>query len=416
MFDWLILGGGPHGTHLATVLLGRHGVDPRRLAVIDPHPRHLAEWDRRARAVGMEYLRSPGVHHPGLFPMDLIEWVDARPGRLGADPFMRRYLRPSLVAFEAHTNAVCEEHQIGACWIQARALRLRQRRGHWRIDTSAGRVEARNVVLALGSGQSPHRPGWTTGVPPDQVTHVFDADFAERRPRSWRHLVVVGGGISAAQIALSLAAEDRGPVTLLMRHRLRRHMLDSDPAWLGPVRMKEFLADPDRASRRRTITQARYRGSIPPEIADRLERVVASGALAQCRDEVLEGRACGGGIILETASGERLVADHIVLATGVEPYRPGGELVDRAIADHALPVAACGYPIVDAALRWAPGLHVAGPLADLELGPVARNISGARRAADRIALTFDDHREHSRMDHRAPARLDRVEPSPTPAS
>lgn len=60
--------------------------------------------------------------------------------------------------------------------------------------------------------------------------------------------------------------------------------------------------------------------------------------------------------------------------------------MDRAIEDLDLPVAPCGYPIVDAGLRWAPGLHVTGPLADLELGPVARNISGARRAADRLVI------------------------------
>ena len=31
-----------------------------------------------------------------------------------------------------------------------------------------------------------------------------------------------------------------------------------------------------------------------------------------------------------------------------------------------------------------PGLFVSGPLADLELGPAARNIAGARAAAERI--------------------------------
>jgi hypothetical protein len=37
-------------------------------------------------------------------------------------------------------------------------------------------------------------------------------------------------------------------------------------------------------------------------------------------------------------------------------------------------------------LEWAPGLYVTGQLAELELGPTARNIGGARLAAERLVL------------------------------
>ncbi len=80
-----------------------------------------------------------------------------------------------------------------------------------------------------------------------------------------------------------------------------------------------------------------------------------------------------------------LNSDLVVLATGFDRSRPGGEWLDRAIGQFALPCHECGYPIVDANLRWHPGLHVTGPLAELELGPVARNIIGARHAASRLA-------------------------------
>ncbi len=40
--------------------------------------------------------------------------------------------------------------------------------------------------------------------------------------------------------------------------------------------------------------------------------------------------------------------------------------------------------ILDPLLRWHPRIHVMGPLADLEIGPVARNIIGARLAATHI--------------------------------
>jgi hypothetical protein len=37
MRDWLILGGGIHGTHLSLVLSRRLQVAPERLCVLDPH-------------------------------------------------------------------------------------------------------------------------------------------------------------------------------------------------------------------------------------------------------------------------------------------------------------------------------------------------------------------------------------------
>jgi hypothetical protein len=81
---------------------------------------------------------------------------------------------------------------------------------------------------------------------------------------------------------------------------------------------------------------------------------------------------------------ETIEADLVVLATGFESARPGGVWLDEVIAALNLPTAECGYPIVDRTLCWGPGLYVTGPLAELEIGPVARNIIGARLAAERI--------------------------------
>ena len=82
-----------------------------------------------------------------------------------------------------------------------------------------------------------------------------------------------------------------------------------------------------------------------------------------------------------------LNADLVVLATGFERSRPGGEWLDRTVRDFALSCHECGYPIVDRSLCWYPGLYLVGPLAELELGPVARTIIGARHAARRVPAT-----------------------------
>jgi hypothetical protein len=55
MLDWLIVGGGVHGTHLAHVLVNALGVARDRLRVLDPHPQPLAQWDRLTANVGMAW-------------------------------------------------------------------------------------------------------------------------------------------------------------------------------------------------------------------------------------------------------------------------------------------------------------------------------------------------------------------------
>ena len=77
--------------------------------------------------------------------------------------------------------------------------------------------------------------------------------------------------------------------------------------------------------------------------------------------------------------------EQLALACGFKNKRPGGILVDRLIKEEGLTTAPCGFPIIDSGLQWGPGLFVTGWLAELELGPLARNIVGARMAADRIA-------------------------------
>jgi hypothetical protein len=86
-------------------------------------------------------------------------------------------------------------------------------------------------------------------------------------------------------------------------------------------------------------------------------------------------------------SGVVLESDFVSLATGFMHCPPGGEFVRRTIEDLELPCAPCGFPKIDEYLRWADGLFVTGPLAELVVGPASRNIIGARFAAERILKT-----------------------------
>jgi hypothetical protein len=384
VLDWLIVGGGIHGALLARVLVEEAGVPLDRLRVVDPHAEPLARFRQCAAATGLDYLRSSVVHHLDGDPMSLRRFAE-RKGR--RSELHGIYQRPSIGLFDAHCDAVTERLGLRSAWVRGQAIEIEAVEGGLRVETTAGALDARGVVLAVGSADQPLMPPWAEAIRPagGSVRHVFEPGFRIDDALAFARPIVLGGGLSAYQLALWLAGRRPGAVTLLARHEVRVHEFDADSRWMGPLGWREFARLAGGVERRGVIARERRRGSVPAEIARELERAVCDGALRTRRDDVVGATVAGAEVELELASGERLRGDGILLATGFHPRRPGGRLLDRTIGRLGLECAACGYPVVDASLRWGPGLYVTGPLAELEIGPVARNILGARLAGERLA-------------------------------
>jgi cation diffusion facilitator CzcD-associated flavoprotein CzcO len=383
--DWLVIGGGVHGTHLSHALVHRGGVARARLRVLDPHEAPLAVFWRMTEATGMQYLRSPGVHHVDLHPHALRRFAKKGPGKKHAR-FVYPYDRPGLAFFRAHAEHVVREHRLDALRERCRAVSIERTADGYRVETDRGALESRRVVLALGLGEQLCLPPWArSSVEHGRVEHIFAPTFQRDRLAGARSVAIVGGGISSAQLACSLAASGTA-VTILARHAPRVHRFDSDPEWLGPKAMSAFTRCRDAGQRRRWIVDARHRGSMPPEIAANLRREARNGRVRWVEAGVMDAEACADGVTLRLDRAPGFVdVQRVVLATGFEAHRPGGALLDDAAIDRlGLPCAACGYPIVSPRLEWATGLFVAGPLAELELGPSARNIVGARAAGERL--------------------------------
>ncbi|MEM1182741.1 MAG: FAD/NAD(P)-binding protein [Acidobacteriota bacterium] len=379
--EWLIIGGGIHGAHLAARLLGDAGVGPERLRVIDPADRLLSRWRTCTATTGMDYLRSSAVHHIDLKPFSLQHFASSRNGRKSG-LFEAPFDRPALDLFNDHCDRVIERFQLADLHIQARAQACTVDCESAAVQLSDGsELEAEHLVLAIGAAEQAAWPEWAPRNEP-RVRHVFAPGF-DSWPTAKETVIVVGGGISAGQIALRLLGEGHR-VHLVSRHPLRQHLFDSDPGWLGPNQMTSFSRERDHDRRRSLITMARHRGSVTPSVWRRLRAATAGGGLGwhEARVEQLDVEAEGLAVRLSTDA--VLGADRMLLATGFSPSRPGAKMLDDLVDSAGLPCARCGYPIVDSALRWHPRVHVTGPLAELELGPVSRNIAGARRAGDRL--------------------------------
>lgn len=374
MLDWVIVGGGLQGVLLANALTHQKAGGVR---IIDPHPTLCHRWNRLTANTGMRYMRSPQVHHVDINPHSLEQF--AGDFRRDEPTFIPPYRRPSYTLFQAHTQHVIKQSGLDRLHKQATALHLKRGRRGWRVETDKGNLHARQVVLATGRSQL-HIPDWAKSLP--NVQHVLSLDFTRSHFRSGERVAIIGRGISAGQIALTLA--DDHVVTLVARGPLRQHDFDSGPCWLGPLCMRDFEAA-DYMRRREMIGEARQTGTLPQDIFRDMMAAHEAGTIAFQQGEVIAtAPTAEGGLCITLADTNSIIVDHIILATGFRPTPPSETWLRDVIDTEGLPTAACGYPIVDRSLRWGAGLIVLGPLSELEMGPAAANLGGARLAVKRI--------------------------------
>ncbi len=377
---WLIVGAGIHGCHHA-ICLRQEGLASEELLVLDRLPAPLEQWSRRTARVGMQALRSSGVHHIDQDTWSFLqnaEKLNPNEGPWSKAP----YNRPVYEVFQAHCQHALAQVDLRASFRQAEVNSVKRVPGGFLVSTSAGEVQAEKVLLASGP-TAPWLPQWAQRVAErgEPVAHLFQQ---APLPVSGGHTVVVGDGMSGVQYASSLAKKGEGRVTLLGREPLRLAEFDADPCWLGPKCLNSQFSSASLCSRREQISRARLKGTVNQEVLQEWNSLLATGRVDHHLGEAVDLRE--GRVV--TREGEELPADCVILATGFEPGLPGGELTKRVIAQLNLPLSPCGFPILNEQLEWTPGLYVSGGLAELVAGPVARNIAGARQASKRILGKF----------------------------
>ncbi|MFZ0131361.1 MAG: FAD/NAD(P)-binding protein [Desulfobacterales bacterium] len=394
MIPWLIIGGGIHGTYLSHLLVNQAGLDPGEVRVLDPDPEPLSAWHRNTTRCGMRYLRSPATHNIDLPILSLYRFARTAAVEKSA-AFIPPYNRPSLELFRKHCAHVIRRFRLQELRIAGRALTLHDNGRSITAETSAGAITARNVLLAIGLGEQPYWPSWARRLRPTaRIFHLFDRKFQLTDISSAADgVVVVGGGVSAVQTTLMLSERLDGAVRLVSRHDLRQSPYDFDPCWIGPKCLRGFYRL-DVAGRRATLDRARLGGSLPSDVFAELDAAVGAKRLRFQKSRIRRAAADGGRIRLDT-DGKPLWADTVVLATGFCSHRPGGDFIDQVIREFRLKRGPCGYPIIGSDLRWAANIFVTGPLAELQLGPCARNIIGARNAGRFVLKALERRRDRT---------------------
>jgi len=404
-YEYVIVGGGIHGTCLANYLLTEREYTCDEIRILDPREELLASFAKKARQCGMETLRSTFVHHIGIEPFSLESFAEEarREGELMSTESYPD--RPTLGLFLDHARDVIDRRDLDDCHRRSRVTDVARPTSQeaYLLETDTGTIESHRVVLAVGLGATPTLPEWTMSISEDApLAHVWDDEFDPTTTDEFEgRTFVVGGGITAGQLACHLA--EQTDVTLLSRHELDIELTEADPYWINwrHIGKEIHTLPPGSEARLDRIRAARNDATIPPYVEQRLTEACDDGALELRRGEIASAHATDEGLSLRFDDGTRATAARVVLATGLEPV-PERPVVERVSESLSLARGAEGFPVLDdRTLAWRridgteSAVYVSGALAEPSVGPFARNIVGARRAAERILDPPDQARAES---------------------
>lgn len=386
-----IVGAGPAGLACAAALRCH---DAAAIRVIDPTGGWLRRWRERFDRQDIAVLRSPAVHHPHPDPFALL-------GRTCRTQLVRQagtHL-PTRAGFESFIDTLVDEFDLAEVVEARRAVNLEvDAAGRPSLALDDGEVDQPQHLVLATDPRRPVIPEPLHGLLDDPrlaIGHDADVRSAQDRER----IVVLGGGLSAAHLALGAAARGAA-VTLIARRRLEVRRYDVHPSWLGPHKLRPFEQEPDPHRRMRALTHARGGGTVPHGVRARLGEDIASGRIVlRERCTVTKAAAHRDRLELTLCDGVRVAADRVWTATGSQVDVGADRLLAPLLASGRTVVAG-GLPDIQEDLRL-PGtwVHLAGSAAGLRLGPTAGNLVGHRRAALRIraAVTGLDPRRADRI-------------------
>ncbi|KAL3926316.1 MAG: hypothetical protein SGBAC_013524, partial [Bacillariaceae sp.] len=408
--------------------------------IVDDEAELLFKWKRRAEATGMKYMRSSATFHLDVAKDALTQFAASQHGSQGQQNvrgkskkkfkvkgntklFASDYDRPSLELFNLHCDHVIRKYHLDQHHIAGTVESINLADDMVTVTVGGPdpqTLRAKNIVLALGSDR-PSRPSWAHNED-IQFSHLLDTESTTSTQDVATFpskVAIVGGGVSAVHKALDIVTRNKGSssssssnlplVHIISRHDLHEQQFDTHQEWMMdqdavqrslkaggggfPQRQLDFRQLKSYSERRKVIQQERRAGTVPASLSRKeLKDAIRSQRVEWHVGDITrvtptqDKTTC---LQLATKDGtvKNIIVDQVLLATGFGTKPPGSDTFLSKLADSEnLPLSPhCGYPIVDSKLRWFhPRLYVAGALAELELGPSARNLAGARMVAERI--------------------------------
>ncbi|KAK5625379.1 hypothetical protein RRF57_001095 [Xylaria bambusicola] len=273
------------------------------------------------------------------------------------------------------------------------------------VKTNKGCHYGKIVVLAIG-GNAPQIPCPLSTEETEGATHAmhiktFPPPYMQSKmaSKARTNLLIVGGGLTSAQIADLAIRRGINKVFLIMRGPLKIKHFDLGLEWVGKFRNIEhaiFWNSNSPEERCKKVMEARNGGSITPYYKKILEKHISSGRLDMLLHTTIDEKKWNPMLKTWTVSlkGEREdlpPINHIYFATGVGTNFECLPCLQSMCRDY--PIENCsGFPCITEKMSWRHDvpLFVAGRFAALQLGPGAHNLIGARIGADRIAWSIQE--------------------------
>jgi hypothetical protein len=432
----------------------------------------MSAWDSKFEDLQISHLRSPIFFHPDPRERDgLLAFVyregrqkelreilgvvgkglskhqrkmkmkDSRKGRQETSYLDERerndYFRPSQAVFKRYCEDVIARYRLDDLVersevrsISYATLPNTDGPGLFTLETSTGVKKARIVVFAVGAALKPALP---PGCPfcglekTGSVTHAFvrhppspASTKRKAQPNLPEHvirklaskkqtnIVVVGGGLTSAQITDAAIWSGVSKVWHIMRGKMKVKHFDVDLPWVGKYKnyhLATFWSADGDEERFEMVRDARGGGSITPEYKKILQAHEAKGRVSIHTETQITGTSWDEKSQTWEIETEPWVEglpriDHVVYATGLQVDFKSIPAIQPLLEVKDLRCVG-GMPCLTDDLMWSNDIpfFVAGRLASLRLGPAAGNLEGARLGAERVAWKLGELlREWNRED------------------
>lgn len=363
------------------------------------------------------------VHHdkPGIIDINMRDWKDYyRP----STPLFHDFCMSIIDRYLLHNNVKKDEVvSIEYAYIQVIGTRDDFGQG-FVIKTQSGKVYGSKLCIVAsghrGEINYPVAPFTDAHYPEGSchTTHLFQHQvrflgrelYDKPRKSQARQIVIVGGGLTSAQLAHVAVNNGIERVHLLFRGGIKIKHFDFHLDWVTKYKNVKKLAfyikDTDE-ERFEMIMDAREGGSINPEYYKKISKHAKNGKLdfwkhTTIQEQVWDECSKTWDLVLHTKTpvknGEAVVeitelkgVDYIYFATGIKQNVEALDFLQPILKEHPIPIVS-GFPSLTDDLQWDAKLplFMLGKNASLKMGPSLANLDGARLGAERIGWFVHD--------------------------
>ncbi|KAF7934269.1 uncharacterized protein EAE97_008629 [Botrytis byssoidea] len=420
------------------------------IAVLDAHGGEwMSAWNERFKKLEIKYLRSPMFFHPDPRDRDGLRgyaWKEGRDhelkeihGVIGKELSKHQrkqkmkksgkskqettflderdrpdYFRPSTALFKSFCEDIATRYDLADIVEKSEVNSIDYKPnecpdcpGEFTLQTSTGIKRARIVVFAAGAALNPALPSDCPFSDEGSITHALIPSYlssndkllpphmVQKISRKQRtNLLVVGGGLTSAQIADAALKRGVTKVYQIMRGPLKVKDFDMELGWVAKFKnhflARYWSADSDE-ERLEMYKEARNGGSVNSEYHHILKTHISKGGVSLHEYINITSASWNtGSQSWEVETSPELLNlpafDHVIYATGFDINFEKIEAVQPLIKKYGIETVG-GFPRLTHDLSWSDEVpfFVTGRLASLRMGPASPNLEGARMGAERIA-------------------------------